>query len=400
MKGSIFFSSIALLSAIILSACSSEWEGSNVAEEDIYQFETIEVPVTSDISLSDPESLINDEINNFGTRTLANIINSCPNKNITFSPISAIMAIAVYGSANIYVYGFDDDDHALHYLISYDDLADVNSVCNKLMRFLPYSSNGNCDISLANSSWLTNIVGPQPNFKDFLKNQFYAELYRYDTSTEAGCEILAERVRKWIEIKTKGEISNYKLENYGSSSIDYNVTYFKGEWLYKFDPGLTREMAFHSPVGDQLTDMMNGEFYCFPYWKSEKWQAVSLPFDMNYEMIFVLPAEGTPLVEAIPALGSCTASNCKYSDFYLSLPKFKIENKMELTDYFEVSVPFDVIQITKIEVDENGAKAVAVTEVTDGLHKYETLVFDRPFLYALVNKVTGTALMMGAVTTF
>ena len=405
MKNSIFIYLIIVLSAIMLSACSSEWGGNDVSEDDIYQFYDIDIPVTSDISFSDTESLINNEINTFGIRTLVNIINKIDgldNQNIAFSPISAMMAMSVFHNTALIVYGYGLD---LHSQISFDKLDDLNSTCNKLMRFLPYSQNSKCDISLANSVWLTNKVGPQPSLKDFLESQFYAELYRYDNNSLDNIvnslnniNILRERVRKWIEIKTKREIPDYYLQGDETRSITFNVTYFKGEWLNKFDPNFTHKATFHSPAGDVVAEMMRSDFSRVAYWESESWEAVSLPFDGNYDMIFVLPSEDTALADAVPALGSCKGANCQYLDLTLSIPKFEIENFLDLSEDFGVNVGSNVRQITKIEVDENGAKAVAVTEVMDDI--LPQLVFDRPFLYAIVNKVTGTALMMGAVTTF
>lgn len=398
MKKSIFISSVGLLSGILLSACSSEWSGNDAPEEDIYQFETIDIPVTSEITFTESEGHVNDEINAFGIRTLTNIIKSKPEENIAFSPASAMMAIPVFHNAKMQVYG---DGINLQDLISYDNIEDVNSACNKLMRFLPYSPNGNCDIRLANSVWLREAVGPQPILKDFLKSQYYAELYRYKESTKADCDNFSERLRKWIEIKTVGEIPNLTLKPSITSLYSINVTYFKGEWLYKFDPAYTRKAVFHSPGGEQSTDMMKGDFSQVASWEGENWEAVSLPFDGNYDLIFILPSYGTTLIDAVSALGNCTPSDCQYVDLSIKIPKFKIENRFLLNDFFEVYFRAEVQQIAKIEVDEDGAKAIAVTIVTDsapGLQK--NLVFDRPFLYALVNKVTGTALMMGAVNKF
>ena len=389
---------IILITALLLQACSSFHENENDTDNDIYKFEIVEVPVTSDIMFSETENAINDEINDFGIRTLSNIVTAKPDENIAFSPISAITSLSIFHNTKTNVYGTGLNMGAL---ITYDNFEDVNSTCNKLLRFLPYSKNNNCNINIANSVWLPVVVGPQSDFKKFINSQFYAELYHFNPNVAINENTFPERVRKWVEIKTNGEIPNYRVSGDDASAVVYNVTYFKGEWLNKFETAKTETAIFYSPTGDISTDMMNGDFSNIQWCETNKWQSFALPFDGNYDMIFVLPNQNNYLNDVISAFDPVNRTDCTSVDLTLRMPKFSIDNNIDLSAYFDEDLGATVKQITKLEVNENGAKAVAVTEVTDGILPIKkNLTLDHPFLYALVNRKTGSAIMMGTVCTF
>jgi serpin B len=56
-----------------------------------------------------------------------------------------------------------------------------------------------------------------------------------------------------------------------------------------------------------------------------------------------------------------------------------------------------VRQKTFIEVDEAGTRAAAVTAVGIGLESFIGLVVDRPFVFALRERLSGTILFIGLV---
>lgn len=62
----------------------------------------------------------------------------------------------------------------------------------------------------------------------------------------------------------------------------------------------------------------------------------------------------------------------------------------------------DVIHKTHIELDENGTKAAAVTGVimteTAAEMPEHSVVFDRPFVYAIIDTETNLPLFLGTVT--
>lgn len=382
------------LTAISLQSCSS-YQENNTA----YDFETIEIPVTNEISFSDAESEINSEINIFGIHTFSKIVIAKPNENIAYSPISALLAISVYHNTKMKVYGNESD---LNSLIGGDNIEDLNSTCNKLLRFLPYSNNTNSNICFANSVWLNNQIKTQPSLKNFLNTEFYAELYRYNPYTDLNENSLSERVRKWVEIKTKGDISDYKISGDDSSSLVYNVTYFKEEWLNKFDATKTETGIFYGSNGNTAAEMMRGDFSNINFYETINWQAVSLPLNGNYDVFFILPEPNVPLEEVLNVFDISSRTNSTNVDLSIRLPKFSISNNLDLSSFISDDFGASLKQITKFEIDENGAKAVAATEVTDSAEPAikKDITFNRPFLYALVNRITGTPIMLGYICTF
>lgn len=108
-------------------------------------------------------------------------------------------------------------------------------------------------------------------------------------------------------------------------------------------------------------------------------------------MILVLPNPGVALPECPEALSQNDYENVQ--NLFLSLPKFMYKSGCSLRSYF--NIPVNVYQQTVIEVNEEGAKAVSATEAVES--EPICLTFDRPFLYSIVNRVSGTSIMMGCV---
>ena len=156
-------------------------------------------------------------------------------------------------------------------------------------------------------------------------------------------------------------------------------------------------MLFHGKSGSKIVDMMQGDIDDVNYIITDKWEYLALPFKGNYDMVLVLPKASSSLIEGTDAFNNSEALTPNYKDVRVWLPKFSIENRHSLNDFYP-KLGSGVQQIAKISLDEEGVTAATATITQDGL-RYE-IMFDRPFLYSIVNRTTKTNLMVGAVVDF
>ena len=163
------------------------------------------------------------------------------------------------------------------------------------------------------------------------------------------------------------------------------------------------------------------------YYIDDTIQMATLPFEDGFEMVFVLPRYKKSIEDAIDHLATqyknCT-DNMETYEIALFLPKFKTEFSIYMRDIlyamgmeraFGCEAQFgnisgtqlyidNIIQKTYIGVDEDGAEAAAVTAVTMRCGalppqdvKRATMMLDRPFIYAIRDRVTDTMIFVGTV---
>lgn len=230
---------------------------------------------------------------------------------------------------------------------------------------------------------------------------------------------VVERINTWANEKTRGLVPSVLHDiDPEVMLILANSVYFSGKWQSAFDQALTVEQVFHGTDGDQDVLMMHKED-TMAYAQTQAVQAVRLPYYGGAYMDIFLPQEGHTLSEAIEAAASENPSFTLYSGV-LELPKFTIETYQDLKGALsgldldamfdggltaiaqnEELLVSDIFQKAKIEVDEEGTKAAAVTvmmmKATSAmLPPDETfeMICDQPFAYRIVYRLGDESLTL------
>jgi serpin B len=169
---------------------------------------------------------------------------------------------------------------------------------------------------------------------------------------------------------------------------------------------------------------MMGQNGKFPSTRTEDYAAVELPYGGGaYAMVVVVPNEGKSLESLVASLDASRwttllASLTEHSgDVYL--PRFRLEWKSELTapltslgmgiafkdgaaDFRGISKSdqlfiSSVLQKTFVDVNEEGTEAAAATSVGVSVTSAPAplLRADRPFLFAIRERLSGTVMFMG-----
>ncbi|HTL05989.1 MAG TPA: serpin family protein, partial [Gemmatimonadales bacterium] len=202
-----------------------------------------------------------------------------------------------------------------------------------------------------------------------------------------------------------------------------------GKWRLPFDPKRTRSAPFHAADGTtQSVPTMALEPSQLRYAADADHQAIELLYGNGaFAMTILLPGEGKSLAQLAAQLDGAhweawTAALGEVK-LGLTLPKFRLEYKRELKDDLSalgMRIAFDdaradfsamadpaagrlfisrVTQKTFVDVNEEGTEAAAATSVGIGVTSAPlTLEVNRPFLFVLRERLSGTIFFLGQVT--
>lgn len=299
---------------------------------------------------------------------------------------------------------------------------DINSLCHQLMIESP-KLDKSTKVSMANAVVANKNKPLQPDFKNVVEKQYQALVTNQDFSSPATLSF----INQWASDHTQGMVPKI-LERINPDGVSYllNALYFKGIWYRQFDKKHTKKEAFTKADGTKSQVQMMHQKERFFAAENDNYQTVVLPYgNGSYEMIVVLPREGKKLSDVLVAMnGKQWKDNLKNtysSEVDLKLPRFTSVYNRELNDVLKLlgmNAMFDpskanltkmsavssfvsmVLQKAKIEVDEEGSKAAAVTVVETletAAPPSKPIMFhaDRPFMYAIAEHSTGTIFFMG-----
>lgn len=342
---------------------------------------------------------------------------------VLLSPFSAALALSM--AAN----GADGDTLAQFETILGGGvpLEELNAACAQLLS--DYGDlGGSTECLIANSLWADPEGMIREDFIGKCRGIFEAQVFSQDLSAPS----VVPAVNGWVSEHTNEMIPNILSEpfNENAALLLVNALSLKNTWETEFDPNATHLRGFyHQGNHKESMDFLNAGFVTFPYLQSETAQGAVLPYDDGRLAFFALmPEEGAELEGWLNSLDGNTFTGLLESrrdtEFLtLSLPKFEAEWSGQLQDILsalgldlaftfgeaDFSLMGDdpngyflsrVIHAAKIEVNEQGTEAAAATvvEACGGSAPPETgvtLIFDRPFLYGIVDLQTGVPLFFG-----
>jgi len=344
--------------------------------------------------------------------------------NVFISPLSVAMALGMaYNGAA----GTTRDAMQETLELQGLSLQEVNESYHSVIDLLR-NLDSHVQFTLANSIWHDFRFTPLQDFLDATSTYFDAEVAGLDfESTQA-----APTINAWVDDATNGKISEIVDDPIPQDVIAYliNAIYFKGDWTYRFDKSKTRKEPFERPDGSTVdVDMMS---YAAESPIRFTWvdgvEIVDLAYGgQAYSMTIVLPADvgGADSLAQVVTQQQWDAwvSALSAADRFVSLPKFTMEweddlkdvlstlgmaetfcpNPADLTNMFVGAQPGDlcfseVKHKTFVDVNEEGTEAAAVTSIGVGLTAAPaSTVIDRPFLFAIRERFSGTILFLGKI---
>lgn len=291
---------------------------------------------------------------------------------------------------------------------------------------------GSTKLDLANSIWTDDDKAViEEEWLKTVKAYFGPDIYSADLPSDGALKA----INKWVNDKTNGMIPKLHDENYDKDTIMVllNALYMKAEWAHKFDAESTYDREFTKADGSAVTVPFMNMYEAYEsYIKTEDAEGIMLPYDDGRLAFIALKPDsgdargyaasltGAKLKELIAAAKADTFVT-------VNMPKFSTGYSVYLTDALKamgMTDAFDpdladltgagrgvdgplyisyVFQKVKVDVNEEGTEAAAVTEIATAercaLPADEPIVltFDKPFVYAIVDTETGVPLFAGVM---
>lgn len=343
--------------------------------------------------------------------------------NVILSPVSISYAFSMLGNG-----AAGDTEKEIRKVLGFDGYtwAEVNEYSRKMLE-ATHELDPQVSLRIANSIWLREGLPVLAPFKDVNKAYYAAEVSMLDFSSPQALSL----INGWASKRTDGRIPAV-LDKISPEAVFYllNAICFKGEWTEPFEKKTTREELFTNADGStNLVPMMRRSFtsLCF---KGANYEMLSLPYGNGaFEMCLLLPDKGTTTASVIATLSEgdwkTIGRDREGYRISLKLPRFSTANSITLNDCLKtlgmpsvfsetanlsqlssqptyVSLAF---QKARIEVDEEGTKAEAVTVIEGDLTadigpshlQLKDFFVNRPFVYLIREISSGAIFFMGEV---
>jgi len=299
------------------------------------------------------------------------------------------------------------------------------------------------NVGVANAIFIKNQYKDyiEKDFQNLLTTKYYSEVL-YDEFTTP------DIINHWTDEKTNHMIPKL-LDSVGKDFVLglANALAIDVKWDKEFDCSNTTSEEFKGGSKVINTEMMHAEYEDskFKYFENDDAQGIVLPYreneNSNLEFIGILPNNDIDTYINNMTLDDIDSNITKASNkihINLSLPRFSYEFSMENKDFIAylnnlgIKDAFDkekadftkimtrenmyknafsnlyvseAIHKTKIELNESGTKAAAVTyfgmakydAVPEGKPKVIDIKFNKPFIYIIRDSKTYEILFEGAV---
>ena len=295
------------------------------------------------------------------------------------------------------------------------------------------------DMNIADAIWVDDQCYVKEPFVEANKTFYFATVENLDLQSQ----IAPKAINDWADKSTKGLVRDIIKEPFSDACrmVLANAIYFKGLWKDAFKTENTKTEPFNLADGTQSTvKMMNqtGElmvtnapaWICSTEGGSGSYDARMLRLyfkEEAYCMDIVLPNEGINCDDFLAGLTEAKLTELEHNlcqlEVEVKLPKFSLKYHRELnkdmqalgmTDAFsDLLADFSgmaeeplfisrIFQDAALEVDEEGAKAAAVTVATMDYmsaepHVASPFIADRPFLLFIRECKYGTILFAGKI---
>ena len=381
------------------------------------------LPETKPIQLSAEQKQMRDNNNEFAWRLFQTMQEQKGDTSTVLSPISVTYML---GMLNAGASGTTRDEITATLGFGSDPKA-VNEYCKKMIEGAP-NVDPAATVRIANCINVNSAMGLilLKQYVNDIKNYYSAQIEALDFIKSSSLE----KINEWCSENTDGMIPSILDElNPDAAMYLLNAIYFNADWKEKFDKNDTRNSSFTLPDGSIVTRELMHRKAIAQGCESELCSMLRIPFGSGgYSMYVMLPAEGKTTGDLIRDMSQqeltdhLDAIDMTPHEVDILMPRFEIVSDIDLISVlqpmgiqsaFTSSADFSNMsdaslfvsmmkQKAKIEVNEDGAKASAVTiaeiePTSPGPQQYEKAEFhaNRPFLYFILEESTRSIFFIG-----
>ncbi len=342
---------------------------------------------------------------------------SRPGENLFLSPLSASMALGMTmnGAAG-------ETWNQMRDVLGFGGLGEgeINTAYESLLELL-VGLDPSVETAVGNSVWTRQGFPVHADFLAAVRETFDAEVAELDFASPSA----SGRINGWVKDATKGRIEDIVPAVIPGDVVMYliNAIYFKGPWTFRFEPSDTRDAPFHLDDGSTRTVPLMRLRRDLPYLENDRFQAVDLPYGGRaFSMTIVLPRRDVSVDSLLASLDATAwqdmTGGFRETDTEVFLPRFRMAYERTLNDDLAALGMVDafdqradlsrlspvgglrissVRQKSWVEVNEEGTEAAAATVVTVVESAPPGIRADRPFLFFIRERLSGTILFAGKV---
>jgi serine protease inhibitor len=279
------------------------------------------------------------------------------------------------------------------------------------------------ELRIANAIFPRRDFPFEPAFMETGRRYFDAEIRELDFTAPAS----VKTINDWVSRGTSGKIPTI-IESISPDDVMFlvNAVYFKGRWRAQFDPRKTTDDTFRALDGRNQPMRLMHQHETLPYFETADFQAVDLHYGNSaFTMSVILPKPGRDINAIVAGLTEVSWSGWTKRFFErevdLFLPKLRLEYERVMNDDLkalgmrlafgaadftpmsprgrELLISY-VKQKTFVDINEEGTEAAAATivgVVDASLPQVFEMRVDRPFLFAIRERFSGTILFVGKI---
>lgn len=346
-------------------------------------------------------------------------------ENVLVSPLSLNMALGLVaegasGDTAKELYDYLGRTDYTSYVDQYLEFAE-GLACKKGEK--QYNDSYSFRYEIANSLWVNQNNRLLKDYQKTVQKAFRAEVEPADFEKDVSGTV--KKINSWCSDKTHKLIP--KIVETSDISPDLkailiNSLYFESPWKQEWH---VSEGEFTAMDGSKKTqDMLYGSVDC--YYENDKATAFGKAYSNGFCFIGILPKEKGEFSilnldleslmksESYDYLVSARMPKLNYGTTESNVEKILQAQGMELPFTFNAEIKGiiennnlyinQIIQKTKIELDENGTKAAAVTAImmkASGMmpqQEVKEVILDRPFAFMIYDTQNDEILFLGKVT--
>ncbi len=372
---------------------------------------------------------ISEAHNNLGLKIFKNILNEkYKSKNILISPTSISLALSM-----MYNGALDNTLEQMKKVLNYENfsLDEINTSNNKIIESLTNSKE--IVLKIANSIWLNSsneYLKINKDFMNIIENYYLSEVNQINFLNPNFLDIL----NNWIKEKTNNYINKIEIEKPKKDDTFYliNTLFFQSNWRKPFDINLTKKRLFQSFNKKEKQVLMMEKEDIYEYLENDIFQSVILDYLDTIKLYLYLPKKDKfydfMKIFNLNNLNLWQKDQYKLRKGLVIIPKLNFQDDIDLNknlielgmiDSFNIkkanfynlltpdSYPIFINKIkhlTKIEIDEKGTKAGAITiimPISGGGFVSEEPPFyfeaNRPFIFIIKDTKTEEFLFLGFI---
>jgi serpin B len=347
------------------------------------------------------------------------------NENVFVSPYSVSTAL---GMLHLGAQGNTETEMSTLLGVFADDEKQWHQGQGTLVQEFDLGNNCNYQLSVANKAYLQTGYSYQQSFIDDLSNYYDSAIGELDFSADP--EAARIHINDWVSENTNEKIPELFPANSIQSNTKLvltNAIYMNAPWKDSFDPQNTYSGNFTLVDGSSTdVEMMYRADMPYSIGYQDGFRVVEIPYS-GEELVFtaIIPDafDGLDAIEEQLTVERLSEwkSNMYLSEGEVTIPKFEMRYKEtlnpilkqlgmldafdpSLSDFSGISEETQltvslVIHEAWLKVSESGTEAAAATGVTAfDTSAGEYVSLNRPFLFLIEDKLSGSVLFMGKLS--